>query len=300
MPSGTKLKKIAGPAAHNPYLGLRAIFPGREARRAAALARRRAALTVDGLLHGVDRARLASLRQRCAEAGDGRPDVFWTKYLDAEKWLASNIRYVGELGLIENPPRDVLDLGCGGGFFLATCRALGARVFGLDLDTDVVLNEMIALFGIRRIADDRRRTVRLGNLLGRQEALTVIGIVGQDIGAQRGLAFALGQQLAHLERDQRRQLVGALAHQVGHARQQRSPVCERFGAPLQIGRLHPVEGLRDLLLAMLGEGGDVLAGRGIDGLIGHRNASLMMGRSIGRHRAAVFRDPHALRIPRMS
>ncbi len=78
--------------------------------------------------------------------------MFWTKYLDAEKWLGNNIRIVRDLGLVENPPRDVLDLGCGGGFFLATCRALGSRVLGLDLDTDVVLNEMIALLKIRRIA----------------------------------------------------------------------------------------------------------------------------------------------------
>ena len=121
-------------------------------REEAALERRRASLTVDHLLRGVDPAALARLKARCAEAGEGRSDVFWTKYLDAEKWLASNIRIVRALGLVENPPRDVLDLGCGGGFFLAACRALGSRVLGLDLDTDLVLNEMIALLKIRRLA----------------------------------------------------------------------------------------------------------------------------------------------------
>ena len=135
--------------------GLFAAYADWKTRRAAdALTRRRASLTVDNLLRGVDPGDLARLKARCmaAEAGGDRPDVFWTKYLDADAWLAKNIRIVKDLGLVETPPRDVLDLGCGGGFFLATCRALGSRVLGLDLDTDVVLNEMIALLKIRRLA----------------------------------------------------------------------------------------------------------------------------------------------------
>ena len=151
MPAAPKTK-TAAPA---PAPGLFATYADWQTRRAVdALARRRACLTVDNLLRGVDPGSLAQLKARCltAEAGGDRPDVFWTKYLDADAWLAKNIRIVTDLGLVENPPRDVLDLGCGGGFFLATCRALGSRVLGLDLDTDVVLNEMIALLKIRRIA----------------------------------------------------------------------------------------------------------------------------------------------------
>ncbi len=150
MPAAPKTKTSAAPAP-----GLFAAYADWKTRRVAdARARRRASLTVDNLMHGVDPVALAQLKARClaAEAGGDRPDVFWTKYLDADAWLAKNIRIVKDLGLIETPPRDVLDLGCGGGFFLATCRALGARVLGLDLDTDVVLNEMIALLKIRRIA----------------------------------------------------------------------------------------------------------------------------------------------------
>ena len=147
------------------------------ARRAAeAAAHRRAAMTVDHLLRGVDPADLAGLRRRCAEAGDGRPDVFWTKYLDADAWLDKNIRIVKELGLVENPPRDVLDLGCGGGFFLAACRALGSRVLGLDLDTDVVLNEMVALLGLRRVAWMIRPFVPLPGLGRRFDLITAFMI----------------------------------------------------------------------------------------------------------------------------
>ena len=109
-----------------------------QARRAAsALDRRRASLSVENLLRGVNPADLARLKQRCAEAhagGDHRPDVFWTKYLDADAWLAKNIRIVKDLGLVENPPRDVLDLGCGGGFFWPRA-ARSARACSASIST---------------------------------------------------------------------------------------------------------------------------------------------------------------------
>ena len=160
-----------------PAPGPLAAYTDWRARRAAdATARRGASLTVESLLRGVDPAGLASLKQRCADAGDGRPDVFWTKYLDANAWLDKNIRIVKELGLVENPARDVLDLGCGGGFFLAACRALGSRVLGLDLDTDVVLNEMIALLKLRRVAWMIRPFVPLPGLGRRFDLITAFMI----------------------------------------------------------------------------------------------------------------------------
>ncbi len=176
MTPTSKTKKAAlpmTPPARGPFA---AYADWRARRAAAAIERRRSGLTVESLLRGVDPAGLAGLKQRCADAGDGRPDVFWTKYLDADAWLDKNIRIVKDLGLVENPPRDVLDLGCGGGFFLATCRALGSRVLGLDLDTDVVLNEMVALLRLRRVAWMIRPFVPLPDLGRRFDLVTAFMI----------------------------------------------------------------------------------------------------------------------------
>ena len=140
-------------------------------RRAAIVARRRAALTVENLMRGVDTAALEDLRRRCAEA-DGRPDYFWTKYLDTDKWLNLNIRYANELGLVERPPRRVLDLGCGGGYFLAVCRQLGARVRGVDVDRDTVLNELIGFFKIERTVWRIKPIVKLPDLGGKFDLIT--------------------------------------------------------------------------------------------------------------------------------
>lgn len=146
------------------------------ARRAAARVRaRKASLTIDNLLRNVDRAELQRIRAQYSEAGD-RPDVFWTKYLDVEKWLALNIRYANEYQLIAHPPRDVLDLGCGGGYFLVVCRHLGARVVGIDLNKDLVLNEMIAAFHLKRVVWHIRAFVTLPKFRQKFDLITAFMI----------------------------------------------------------------------------------------------------------------------------
>jgi SAM-dependent methyltransferase len=145
-----------------------------ERRVAEQIRRRKADLTIGNILSGIDATALARLQGRKAEENDR--DFFWTKYLDVEKWLKLNIRYANELGLIVQPPRSVLDLGCGGGFFLAVCRRLGSRVMGMDLDKDIVLNEMIALFGLKRVTWRIRAFVKLPRLGRKFDLITAFMI----------------------------------------------------------------------------------------------------------------------------
>ena len=127
-----------------------------EQKRAAA---RERLLTIPNLTREIAPADMAKVQALSAQ--QNMEDVFWTKYLDVDKWLTLNIRYAKELGLVDRPPRSVLDVGCGGGFFLVVCRMLGARVLGVDLDKDVVLNEMIKLFRLERVAYRIRAFVKL-------------------------------------------------------------------------------------------------------------------------------------------
>ena len=145
-----------------------------ERRVAEQIKRRKQDLTIANILSGIDAAALARLQERKAE--ENNHDVFWTKYLDVEKWLKLNIRYANELGLIVKPPRSVLDLGCGGGFFLAVCRRLGSRVMGMDLDKDIVLNEMVALFGLKRVTWRIRAFVKLPDLRRKFDLITAFMI----------------------------------------------------------------------------------------------------------------------------
>lgn len=133
-----------------------------KARRA--LAGRKRQVSPEHILEGVDAAELARIRRVYA---DGQRS-FWTKYLDVEKWLALNVRYAHELGLVTNPPRDVLDLGCGSGFFLYVCKRLGARVQGMDLDFDPIFNDLVNLFGVPRLGLPVRKQVPLPDFDGRK------------------------------------------------------------------------------------------------------------------------------------
>ncbi len=135
---------------------------------------RRRLLTVENLMRRVDPAALAEV-QTLSER-ENMDDVFWTKYLDVDKWLTLNIRYAKELGLLDKPPRSVLDVGCGGGFFLMVCRALGARVLGLDLDKDLVLNEMIRLFRLERVTWRVRAFVKLPDFRRKFDLITAFMI----------------------------------------------------------------------------------------------------------------------------
>ncbi len=120
-----------------------------ERRRLVQTAKKRHADLVEKLKREIDQEELKKV-VALGEIKD-QADIFWTKYLDVDKWLAVNIRHAEELDLLERPVADVLDLGCGAGYFLLVCRALGARTLGVDVDWDQVLNRMIGLFKLARI-----------------------------------------------------------------------------------------------------------------------------------------------------
>lgn len=125
---------------------------------------RKQKLQIDHLLAQVNMQDLGRIKQTYAS---GEQSI-WTKYLDARKWLTRNAQYVRKLGLVLNPPRDVLDLGCGAGYFLFVLKQLGSRVLGVDLDHDPIFNDMNRLFAIERIGFGITRGVRLPELGGRK------------------------------------------------------------------------------------------------------------------------------------
>jgi SAM-dependent methyltransferase len=84
---------------------------------------------------------------------DTAPQAGPGKFLNYEKWLREACRrfLVYDFDRLA-PGSRVLDLGCGGGFFLVVCRHAGFATVGLDLDEDPVFNSLIAVFGLERIA----------------------------------------------------------------------------------------------------------------------------------------------------
>lgn len=97
-------------------------------------------------LHKIDNDRLRDIQQRYAGSTDR-----YAKYADVEHWLAINLPRVQELKLDRSPPKQILDLGCGAGFFLFLAKQLGHRGVGVDVDLYPLSNELIRLFGVERV-----------------------------------------------------------------------------------------------------------------------------------------------------
>ncbi|GAB4176142.1 MAG: hypothetical protein Fur0032_16040 [Terrimicrobiaceae bacterium] len=73
------------------------------------------------------------------------------KYLDARRQIERNLRRAEELGLHARPPLRILDLGCGPGYFVTVCQALGHNACGFDLDENPIFRDLVAAQGVRRI-----------------------------------------------------------------------------------------------------------------------------------------------------
>jgi SAM-dependent methyltransferase len=107
--------------------------------------RRLHSIPVAPLLAKVDQRRLREIQTRYANSPE-----HYAKYADVERLLKLNIRRVQDLNLHRLPPKRVLDLGCGGGFFLFILQQLGHTCLGLDIDEFPLFTELLELFRVER------------------------------------------------------------------------------------------------------------------------------------------------------
>jgi SAM-dependent methyltransferase len=93
----------------------------------------------------IDQANLAALQARYAASTE-----HYAKYADVTRWLRLNIVRAQDLKLHRCPPQSVLDLGCGGGFFLFVVQQLGHSGLGVDIDEFPLFTELLDLFHVER------------------------------------------------------------------------------------------------------------------------------------------------------
>jgi SAM-dependent methyltransferase len=97
------------------------------------------------LLERLDPNKVREIQQRYASS-----PVQIAKYADVERYMKLNVERVQDLGLHRSSPQEILDLGCGGGFFLYICQQLGHRCLGLDLEWYPVFTDLLNLLGVER------------------------------------------------------------------------------------------------------------------------------------------------------
>ena len=110
-------------------------------------------IPVGPLLAKIDPAKLRALQ---AEHGAPPPDAppgwrHYAKYLELEKYLRLNIRRVQDLNLHRSPPKEILDIGCGGGFFLFVAQDQGHTGLGFDTGDIPVFDGLVDLLGVERV-----------------------------------------------------------------------------------------------------------------------------------------------------
>src|SRR3977135_110417 len=77
----------------------------------------------------IDQGKLAAIQAQYASSNE-----HYAKYADIRRWLRLNIVRAQDLKLQGCGPKSVLDLGCGGGFFLFVLQQLGHTCLGVDID----------------------------------------------------------------------------------------------------------------------------------------------------------------------
>src|SRR5437016_3852147 len=95
------------------------------------------------VLAGIDQHRLLEIQTRYANSS-------YAKYADVDHWLRVNRERVQDLKLHRARPQRVLDLGCGGGFFLFILKHFRHSVFGLDIDESPLFRELLEVFEVPR------------------------------------------------------------------------------------------------------------------------------------------------------
>jgi len=144
--------------------------------------------------------RLRQIQQRYPGSSAG-----YAKYADIEVWLRLNRERVQDLRLLRSSPKRVLDLGCGGGFFLLILKTLGHSVLGLDTERVPLFTELVDLFDIPRIIWTIKPFEPLPDFEGKFDWITAFS-VSFNVDRSTGRVWG-SQEWDFLLRDLQRQLV---------------------------------------------------------------------------------------------
>ena len=97
----------------------------------------------------IDPRAFLALQDKYRSAAGIDDPTYMYKYLDVCHWVKNKVGRAFSMGLVDSPPLRILDLGAGGGHFLAVCNALGHQTVGLDLAFPLY-TDLCALMGVDR------------------------------------------------------------------------------------------------------------------------------------------------------
>jgi SAM-dependent methyltransferase len=134
-------------------------------------------LETQRVIETIDPAGFEQIRERYAVAD---PGADWPKYLDLDRWIGVNIRRIRQLELDVARSKQILDLGCGAGYFLYIAQLLGHSGVGLDIDRVTMFGEITRLLGVRRVVQQIQAFRPLPNFGQKFDVVTAFMICFND------------------------------------------------------------------------------------------------------------------------
>ena len=127
----------------------------------------------DRVIATVDPARVRAFQAMQGRRLEQFGPIAAEKYADIPLWLAKKTPLAILLELDLPPRRTILDIGAGGGHFLALCNALGHACLGIDI-ADPFYAELCDLLGVGQRVSPVLRQQRLPDLGRRFDLVTVV------------------------------------------------------------------------------------------------------------------------------
>lgn len=125
----------------------------------------------------LDRAGYARLQEKYRAEAETTDDGDVIKYLDFAPWLVVHARIAAFLDIDKRPRCSILDIGAGGGHFLAIAKSYGHEVAALDIPEPQVYGDLCGLLGIPRIEGGIEWREPLPESVGRYDLLVIHGQV---------------------------------------------------------------------------------------------------------------------------
>ena len=133
----------------------------------------------------VDRESYAALQEKYRHDIDPEQQRAVTKYLDLAPWFMIHSRLATLLDIDTRPPCSILDIGSGGGQFLAIAKAYGHAVTGMDMPKPQLYADLLELFGIERIEGGIALGKSLPGDVGKYDMIVINGQVFDVHGRDR-------------------------------------------------------------------------------------------------------------------
>ncbi|NNC73238.1 MAG: class I SAM-dependent methyltransferase [Sphingomonadaceae bacterium] len=185
MATVTKLKKFFGKKAKRParpdadgvtYRPLRPLDERIDSWRVAIDDDRQRAM-YDRVAATVDGDAYAALQQKYRDEVEVSDELAVTKYLDLAPWFMIHSRLARLLDIDKRARCSILDIGAGGGQFLAIAKAHGHEVLAFDQPHPPVYGDLLKLFEIPRIEGSVKLGEKLPEEIGRYDLVVINGQV---------------------------------------------------------------------------------------------------------------------------